>query len=76
MVMTHKTKGKFQPKWKGPFMVETVYSSGAYRLVNPNGDTLIMSINGKFLKNTIPDHVNTIPLIKKVLYMTTLTLNL
>ena len=24
MVMTHKTKGKFQPKWEGPFVVESV----------------------------------------------------
>ena len=22
LVMTHKTKGKFQPKWEGPFVVE------------------------------------------------------
>ena len=27
MVMTHKTKGKFQPKWEGPFVVESVYSN-------------------------------------------------
>ena len=33
MVMTHKTKGKFQPKWEGPFVVESVYSNGAYRLI-------------------------------------------
>jgi len=26
MVMTHKTKQKFQPKWEGPFVVESVYS--------------------------------------------------
>ena len=38
MVMTHKTMGKFQPKWEGPFMVETVYLNGAYRLVKPNSD--------------------------------------
>jgi len=30
-----------------PFIVETVYSSEAYRLVNPNGDTLLMPINNK-----------------------------
>jgi len=30
MVMTHETKGKFQPKWEGPFIVESVYSNGAY----------------------------------------------
>ena len=28
-VMTHKMKEKFQPKWKGPFVIESVYSNGA-----------------------------------------------
>ena len=50
MIMTHKTKGKFQPKWEGPFIIETVYSNGAYRLANQKGETLMMPINGKFLK--------------------------
>ena len=78
MVMTHKTKGKFQPKWEGSFVVESVYSNGAYRLVTPDGDTLMMPINGKYLKKYYPsssstlhllskkyfqDHVNIIPLI-------------
>jgi len=54
MVMTHKFKGKFQPKWKKPFVVKIVYSNGAYRLSNPNGDTLMMLINGKFLKKYYP----------------------
>ena len=45
MVMTHKTKGKFQPKLEASFMVETVYLNGAYRLANPNGDTLVMPMN-------------------------------
>jgi len=54
MVMTHKTKGKFQAKWEGPFMVNTVYSNGAHRLANPNGVTLMMSINDKFLKKYYP----------------------
>jgi len=40
MVMTHNTKGKFQPKWEGPFVVELVFSNGAYRLINPDGDTV------------------------------------
>jgi len=47
MVMTHKTKGKFNPIWEGPFIVESAYSNGAYRLTNPNGDTLMMPINSK-----------------------------
>jgi len=54
MVMTHKTKNKFQPKWEGPFVVETSYSNGAYHLTNPNGNVLMMSINGKFLKKYFP----------------------
>ena len=54
MVMTHKTKGKFQPKWEGPFVVESVYSNGSYSLITPNGDTLMMPINGRFLKKYYP----------------------
>ena len=54
MVMTHKTKGKFQPKWEGPFVVESVYSNVSYRLITSNGDTLMMPINGKFLKKYYP----------------------
>ena len=50
MVMTYKTKGKFQFKWEGPFVVETIYSNGAYRLANPNDDALMMPISDKFLK--------------------------
>ena len=54
MVMTHMTKEKFQPKWEGPFVVESVYSNGAYLLINPEGDILMMPINGKFLKRYYP----------------------
>jgi len=52
--MTHKSKGKFQPKWEGPFVIETVYSNGAYRLATPSGDILMMPVNGKFLKKYYP----------------------
>ena len=45
--MAHKIKGKFQRKWEEPFMVEIVYSNRVYHL---NGDTLMILINGKFLK--------------------------
>ena len=54
MVMTHKTKGKFQPKWEGPFVVESVYSNGAYHVITLDGDTLLMPINGRFLKKYYP----------------------
>ena len=54
MVMTHKTKGKFWPKGEGPYVVETVYSNEAYRLINLNGDSLRIPINEKFLKKYYP----------------------
>ena len=54
MVMTHKTKRKFQFKWERPFVVESVYSNEAYRLINPKGDTLMIPINGRFLKKYYP----------------------
>ena len=54
MVMAHKTKEKFQPKWEGPFVVELVYSNEAYRLITPDGDMLMMPINDRFLKKYYP----------------------
>ena len=54
MVMTHKMKRKFQPKWEGPFVVESVYSNRAYRLINTEDDILMMLINDKFLKKYYP----------------------
>jgi len=46
----NKTKGKFQSKWEGPFVVESVYLNRAYRLVTPDDNMLMMPINGRFLK--------------------------
>lgn len=50
MIVTHKSKGKFQQKWEGLFVVESVYSNGAYQLGKPNNKVLMVSINSKFLK--------------------------
>jgi hypothetical protein len=30
IIITHKTKGKFEPKWEGPVIIEQVYDGGAY----------------------------------------------
>lgn len=54
MIMTYKVKCKFQPKREGPFVVEFVYSNGAYRLITTEGNTLIMPVNDKFLKKYYP----------------------
>jgi hypothetical protein len=37
IVITHKTKGKFEPKWEGPYAIEQVYNGGEYQLVDPQG---------------------------------------
>ncbi|XP_020266393.1 uncharacterized protein LOC109841874 [Asparagus officinalis] len=50
MILNSKKKGKFEPKWEGPFVVETVYLNGVYHLITQNSDKLMMPINGKFLK--------------------------
>jgi len=53
MVMTYKTRGKFNPKWEGPYVIESVYH-GHDRLINQEGNRLMMPINGKFLKKYYP----------------------
>ena len=37
IVVTHKTKGKFKPKWEGPYVVDQVYDGGAYQLIDHRG---------------------------------------
>jgi hypothetical protein len=50
IVVTHKTKGKFEPKWEGPYIIEQVYDGGAYQLVDGQGERPMPPINGRFLK--------------------------
>jgi hypothetical protein len=40
---------KFLSKWDGPYVVQEVYTNGAYKIVDENG-LRIGPINGKFLK--------------------------
>jgi len=35
-------------------VIETVNSNGAYHLATPDGDILMMPVNGKFLKKYYP----------------------
>ncbi|KAL6315846.1 hypothetical protein AAG906_008233 [Vitis piasezkii] len=49
IITTHKTGSKFTSKWDGPYVVQEVYTNGAYKIVVE--DRLrIGFINGKFLK--------------------------
>ena len=54
MVFAHKSKSKFKPKWEGPFVIDKVFSNGAYALLNMEGDRCMLPINGKFLKRYYP----------------------
>lgn len=54
MLVSHKSKGKFQPKWEGLFVVESLYSNEAYKLANPDGQVMMAPINSKFLKKYYP----------------------
>ena len=50
MNITHRMQSKFEPKWEGPYIVKDVYSSGAYRIISPNGKYCPPPVNGRFLK--------------------------
>lgn len=50
IILSSKSKGKFEPKWEGPYVVEQVYDGGAYQLINQEGIRPMPPINGRFLK--------------------------
>jgi len=50
IVVTHKTKGKFEPKWEGPYIIEQAYDGGSYQLIDHHGNRPMPPINGRFLK--------------------------
>ncbi|KAM2283028.1 hypothetical protein ACFXTI_032192 [Malus domestica] len=49
IITTHKTGSKFTSKWDGPYIVQEVYTNGAYKIMEEYG-LRIGPINGKFLK--------------------------
>jgi hypothetical protein len=50
IIITHKTKGKFEPKWEGPFIIEQAYDGGAYQLMDHQGIHAMPPVNGRYLK--------------------------
>ena len=42
--------GKFNPMWRGPYMVKCVLEKGAYELVDYKGTALVEPRNGLYLK--------------------------
>ncbi|KAM1863223.1 hypothetical protein ACFX14_003597 [Malus domestica] len=53
IITTHKTKSKFTSKWDGPYVVQEVYTNGAYLIMVEDG-LKIGPINGRFLKCYYP----------------------
>ncbi|XP_074288214.1 uncharacterized protein LOC141613381 [Silene latifolia] len=49
IITSHKPVGKFTSKWDGPYVVQEVYTNGAYKIADEDG-VLVGPINGKFLK--------------------------
>jgi hypothetical protein len=50
IIVKGKSKGKLEPKWEGPFVIEQVYDGGAYQLINREGERPMPPINRRFLK--------------------------
>jgi hypothetical protein len=50
IIVTHKTKGKFESKWEGPFIIQQVYYGGTYLLVDYHGLCPMPPVNGRYLK--------------------------
>ncbi|XP_074300412.1 uncharacterized protein LOC141631672 [Silene latifolia] len=46
IITSHKPVGKFTSKWDGPYVVQEVYTNGAYKIVDEDG-IRIGPINGK-----------------------------
>ncbi|KAL6175171.1 hypothetical protein ACLB2K_051814 [Fragaria x ananassa] len=48
-------RGKWFPKWEGPFVIDQIYGKGAYRLRDIDGDIHRNPINGRYLKKYFPN---------------------
>jgi hypothetical protein len=58
IIVTHKTKGKFKPKWEGPFIIEQAYDGGAYQLWIIKVFAPCLLLMGDTLRNTLLDRVS------------------
>ena len=38
IVIKGQAKGKLEPKWEGPFVIEQVYDGSAYQLIDQHGE--------------------------------------
>lgn len=47
-MVTHKSKGNFQSRREGSFVIKLVYSIGAYCIAKSDSETLMVLVNDKF----------------------------
>lgn len=50
IVISRLSRGNFDQKWEGPYVVQKVFTNGAYQLVTQDGDRTLPPINGCFIK--------------------------
>lgn len=61
VTLDHSHSGKFNPKWRGPFVIQQVLPHGAYKLQTLDGQALSTPINGNLLKpyrNPLFENIN------------------
>ena len=51
VILDHSHSGKFNPKWKGPYIVQEVLPNGAYKLKTSDNQLLPTPVNGNLLKH-------------------------
>lgn len=51
IIINRRTGGKLEPKWEGPYVIEKVYSNGAYLLITMDDEQIIPPTKTRFLKN-------------------------
>jgi hypothetical protein len=51
VILDQSHSEKFNPKWKGPFIIQEVLSHEAYKLQSMEGQSILTPINGNLLKS-------------------------
>ena len=54
MIVTHKSRGKFDEKWEGPFIIAKILKPGTYKLDNSQGEDYNNAWNIRQLRRFYP----------------------
>ena len=50
----HDPRGKFKPKWAGPYVIKTIFSRGAVQIMDLDGEVFVNPTNMDQLKKYYP----------------------